>query len=149
MKYIKTTNYLLSIAAITLLINNCTPVPRFRDDSHKKHHVKKKSRQFKVGQVFTGVASWYGSDFHGRETANREIYDMYGMTAAHNELPFNTIIEVTNLENGKSCQVRINDRGPHIKNRILDLSKGAAQKIGLEKMGVAEVRIRIISLGGK
>jgi rare lipoprotein A len=72
---------------------------------------------------------------------------MNGKTAAHRELPFNTWIEVTNLENGKSCTVRINDRGPFMKNRILDLSKGAGVEIGLDKMGVAKVQIHIISLG--
>jgi len=152
MIYIKMSCYFLTIAAITIMIDSCTPAPRFRDSSTKKHYVKKAKRSqahFKTGQVLKGKASWYGPKFHGKKTANGETYDMYGITAAHKELPFNTIVEVTNMVNGKKCRVRINDRGPFIKNRILDLSKGAAQKIGLDKMGVAKVEIRIISLGDK
>jgi len=150
MCYIKYIVYLVVTALLILSFESCTPVPRFRDSPVRKHQSKKvtkSTKQFKVGQIITGKASWYGPKFHGKKTSNREVYDMYGMTAAHKELPFNTMIEVTNLENGKSCIVRINDRGPFVKKRILDLSKGAAIQIGLDRMGVAKVKIRIISLG--
>ncbi len=132
---------IIGTLAVTLLITGCTPSPRFSNDSH--------TGKFKVGQTWTGKASWYGPKFHGRKTANGETYDMNGMTAAHRKLPFNTIIEVTLLSSGKSCRVRINDRGPFKGNRILDLSKGAAEKIGLIKEGVGKVRIRIVSVGRK
>ena len=77
----------------------------------------------------TGVSSFYAEDFHGKLTANGEVYDMYGLTAAHKTLPLNTIVRVTNLENNKSLILRINDRGPYVKGRILDCSYGAAKKL--------------------
>lgn len=77
-----------------------------------------------------GIASWYGSDFHGRRTSNGEIYDMYGMTAAHKTLPMDTILMVRNLHNKKKVVVRVNDRGPFIRGRIIDLSFTAAKKLG-------------------
>ncbi len=95
----------------------------------------------------TGIASWYGADFHGRRTAAGEIYDMNKLTAAHRELPFNTIVEVENIENGKRTPVRINDRGPFIKGRIIDLSYKAAQRLGLAEKGTAPVNLRIIDPG--
>ncbi|MCF7809616.1 septal ring lytic transglycosylase RlpA family protein [bacterium] len=144
--------YLIITALITFTFQSCTPAPRFRDKPVKRGHYKKPSKspkQFKVGQILTGEASWYGPKFNGRKTANGEVFDMNGKTAAHKELPFDTWVEVTNLANGKKVNVRINDRGPFVKKRILDLSKGAAVEIGLDKMGVTKVEIRIISLGDK
>lgn len=91
-----------------------------------------------------GPASWYGPGFHGRKTASGEIYDMYAMTAAHKRLPLGTKVKVTNLDNGKSVVVRINDRGPFHGNRILDLSKAAAGKIGAIEKGVAPVSIVVM-----
>jgi rare lipoprotein A len=91
-----------------------------------------------------GIASWYGPDFHGRRTANGEIYNMYGMTAAHKTLPFDTMLRVTNLENGRSVVVRVNDRGPYAKGRIIDLSKSAAEKIGMIGPGTARVRLEVL-----
>ncbi len=88
-----------------------------------------------------GMASWYGEKFHGRKTANGERYDMYGYTAAHRTLPFNTEIIVVNMENGKKVRVRVNDRGPFVRGRILDLSYGAAKKIGMIQSGVVKIRI--------
>ena len=99
------------------------------------------------GQVFTGVASFYGSDFHGKLTANGEVFDMYGLTAAHRTLPLNTFIRVTNLANNESLIVRINDRGPYIQGRILDLSYGAALKLGFIAEGTTRVRFVIIEVG--
>lgn len=91
-----------------------------------------------------GIASWYGKDFHGRKTANGEIYDMYGQTAAHKLLPFGTQVRVTNLDNGLSTVVRINDRGPFVANRIIDLSYTAASQINMVGPGTARVRIETI-----
>lgn len=94
--------------------------------------------------VERGVASWYGSKFHGRLTANGEVYDMHQLTAAHKELPFGTVVEVRNLDNGRSVQVRINDRGPFIRGRVIDVSYAAAQRIGLVGSGLAQVELAIV-----
>jgi rare lipoprotein A len=93
-----------------------------------------------------GIASWYGADFHGRSTANGEIYDMNELTAAHKTLPMPTMVKVVNLENGRSLVVRVNDRGPFVHGRIIDLSRRAAQLLGFQKKGTA--RVRVIALGG-
>lgn len=97
-----------------------------------------------IKSIETGEASWYGPDFHGRLTANGEKYDMNGLTAAHRTLPFNTEVLVENLDNGKTVQVRINDRGPFAKDRIIDLSKGAATQVEMIGPGTARVRIYIV-----
>ena len=95
----------------------------------------------------SGVASYYADEFHGRKTANGEVYDMYQMTAAHRTLPFNTLVRVYNLDNGRTVTVRINDRGPFKDNRVIDLSLGAARKIGLIANGTAPVRLEILQMG--
>jgi rare lipoprotein A len=96
------------------------------------------------GGIQTGLASWYGPDFHGKRTSNKEIYDMYDMTAAHNTLAFGTQVMVTNLENGRTATVRINDRGPFVGNRIIDLSYAAARMLGMIGPGTARVRLEIL-----
>ena len=90
----------------------------------------------------TGVASWYGDDFHGRKTANSEIYDMMAMSAAHTTLPMPSYAWVTNLENGRTVLVRINDRGPYAHERVIDLSRAAARALGSEVRGLSQVRVR-------
>lgn len=97
-----------------------------------------------AGYDEVGMASWYGSDFHGRKTANGQRYDMYGISAAHKTLPLGTRVRVTNLENRRSVVLVINDRGPFVRGRILDLSFGAAQRLGTVRKGVAKVRITAI-----
>jgi rare lipoprotein A len=96
------------------------------------------------GTFETGVASWYGPGFQGRLTSNREVYDMESMTAAHRTLPFNTQVLVTNIENGLSTQVRINDRGPFVDGRIIDLSLAAARRLEIVDPGTAQVRLQIL-----
>lgn len=91
-----------------------------------------------------GIASWYGKDFHGKKTANGERYDMYGMTAAHKLLPFGTMVRVTNKTNGKSIVVRVNDRGPFVDNRIIDLTQTGAKEIDMLAAGTAPVFIETI-----
>ena len=91
-----------------------------------------------------GVASWYGEKFHGRKTSNGEIYDMYAMTAAHKTLPMNVHLKVTNLVNGRSTVVRVNDRGPFVRSRIIDLSYSAAKELGVVGPGTASVRIEAL-----
>ncbi len=82
-----------------------------------------------VGDTFSGIASWYGRDFHGKKTSNGEYYNMYDFTAAHKTLPMNTMLKVTNLRNNRSVIVRVNDRGPFVNNRIIDLSYAAAKRL--------------------
>ncbi len=92
----------------------------------------------------TGVASWYGKKFHGKKTANGERYDMHAMSAAHKTLPLPTMVRVTNLDNGRSVVVRVNDRGPFVKSRIIDLSYAAAHALGYDKKGTAHVRVQTL-----
>lgn len=96
-----------------------------------------------------GIASWYGPKFHGRTTANGERYDMNGLTAAHKTLPFNTIVRVENITNGRTVEVRINDRGPFVGNRIIDLSRRAAEEVDMIGSGTAEVRIFLLKDGDR
>jgi len=99
----------------------------------------------RVGAIETGVASWYGVPYHGRRAASGEIYDMEQLTAAHRSLPFETWVEVTNLSNGRSVGVRINDRGPFVRGRVIDLSQAAARDIGMLGPGTARVQLRVIA----
>jgi rare lipoprotein A len=92
----------------------------------------------------TGTASWYGEQFHGRYTANGEIFDLNQLTAAHTTLPMPCIVEVTNLQNGRSLQLRVNDRGPFVDGRLIDVSRRAAQLLGFETKGTTPVRVRIL-----
>ena len=95
-----------------------------------------------------GISSWYGPNFHGKMTSNGERYNMHARTAAHKTWPMNTIVKVTNLQNGKSTVVRINDRGPFVKGRIIDCSYLAGKEIGLDRMGIAKVEIEVLSFPG-
>lgn len=108
----------------------------------KHYNVLSTSKNFKE----TGIASWYGSKFHGHLTSNGEIYNMYGMTAAHKNLPLPTYVKVTNNNNNKSVIVRVNDRGPFHQSRIIDLSYSAAYKIDMLKTGTASVTVEVIDL---
>ena len=132
----------------------CTPSPRYRSNSKptptatKKQKQKKKKSSFKKSKkVYKGISSFYGPNFHGKLTANGEIFDMYGVSAAHKEFPFNTIVRVTNKNNGKSLMIRINDRGPYVDGRILDCSFGAAKKLDFVSDGTAPVKIEILEWG--
>lgn len=91
-----------------------------------------------------GIASWYGDQFHGRPTATGEIFDMHQMTAAHTTLPLPSLVEVTNLETGQRIVVRVNDRGPFVDGRIIDLSRAAAEALGVRRQGLARVRVRYL-----
>lgn len=95
----------------------------------------------------TGLASWYGDDFHGKATANGEIFDMTAVSAAHATLPLPSVVEVTNLDNGRTITVRVNDRGPYKSGRIIDLSRGAAEALGYRTHGLAHVRVRYLGPG--
>ena len=134
MKFFLANFSLLLIALI--FITHCGIVPKTKSAT-----VGKKASK---NEIETGVASWYGPNFHGKLTANGETYDMDGMTAAHRTLPFNSEVMVENLDNGKTTRVRINDRGPFAKNRIIDLSRAAARKIEMIGPGTANVRIFLV-----
>tara|TARA_B100000579_G_scaffold320160_1_gene269764 strand:+ start:1524 stop:2048 length:525 start_codon:yes stop_codon:yes gene_type:complete len=112
----------------------------FIDPKTVNTNVKHKKRM-------VGISSFYAEDFHGKLTANGEVYDMYGLTAAHKTLPLNTVARVTNLANGKSLILRVNDRGPYIQGRMLDCSYGAAKKLDFIKQGTTKVQIDIIEWG--
>ncbi|MFZ3091509.1 MAG: septal ring lytic transglycosylase RlpA family protein [Nitrospirota bacterium] len=104
----------------------------------------KRAGYYKEGFTERGLASWYGEQFHGRKTANGEVYDMYKLSAAHKTLPLGVYARVTNLENGKEVKVKVNDRGPFIRGRFLDLSYGAAKELGMVEAGVGRVELEII-----
>jgi len=99
------------------------------------------------GYIERGIASWYGEEFHGRSTSSGEIYDMHALTAAHKLMPLGTVAKVTNLENGRSVTVKINDRGPFIDDRIIDLSYGSAGAIDMVETGLAPVEIEVLKWG--
>jgi rare lipoprotein A len=103
------------------------------------HLVKKGTKQY-------GISSWYGPNFHGKYTSSGEIYNMYARTAAHKTFPMDTIVRVTNIRNGKSTVVRINDRGPFVAGRIIDCSYKAGKEIGLDIMGIAKVQVEVLGM---
>ncbi len=96
----------------------------------------------------TGLASWYGKDFHGKATANGEVFDMNSLSAAHKTLPMPSYVRVTNLTNGRSLVLRVNDRGPFVQSRILDVSRRAAQLLGFEDKGLERVRVQVVNADG-
>ena len=130
------------LLGLTLLI--CSEInpkgsePRSLVSPTLKHAVPRKH------DSFDAVSSWYGDDFQGEETANGEIFDQFGLTAAHRYLPFGTPLQVTNPQNGKSVVVRVNDRGPYIYGRDIDLSWRAAFLLGMSREGVARLRVKIL-----
>jgi rare lipoprotein A len=122
---------------------SCSASTRYRAPSNPKYN----RSNYYEGMILKGKASYYGEKFHGRQTASGEIFNMYAMTAAHKSLPFGTKIKVTNNNSNKSVIVEINDRGPFVTDRILDLSYQAAREINMLNSGVADVTIKIIRLG--
>lgn len=126
---------------IAILFGGCVASPRFTSERFSRVT----SETYLM--IEEGVASYYADEFNGRQTSNGETYDMYQMTAAHQTLPFNSRVRVTNLNNGKSVEVRINDRGPFKDNRIIDLSLAAAKFLEMIGPGTAQVRIEVIELG--
>ena len=140
----------LVFCAIFVLIASCTPSPQYTIDRKTKGKAPGEStdtpsvKMPPAGTKFRGMASFYADDFHGKKTSNGETYDMYGLTAAHKTFPFNTWLEIKNLANNRTVIVRINDRGPFIKGRVIDLSYGAAEEIGMIGAGVQEVEIEIL-----
>jgi rare lipoprotein A len=107
-------------------------------------HVPPSIKPAPIGETETGIASWYGAPYDGRRSANGEVYDMEKLTAAHRSLPFDTWVEVTNLDNKKRVDVRITDRGPFVKGRIIDLSLAAAREIDMVTAGIVRVKLKVI-----
>lgn len=151
----------LAIAALALGLGGCAET-EFVVDSTKAVTRQGQAGGYKIGEPYqingvwyypavdyeyneTGIASWYGADFHGKYTANGEIYDMNGLTAAHRTLPLPSMVRVTNLENGRSIAVKVNDRGPFAHGRIIDVSRRVAQLLGFEQQGTARVRVEIMA----
>jgi len=106
--------------------------------------VPKGTSQLDVGIEDRGVASWYGESFHGKQAANGELFDMAALTGAHRTLPLGSVVRVVNLANGKHLHVRITDRGPYVNSRILDLSRGAAARLGMMEGGLSVVRVQLV-----
>ena len=125
-----------ALLVITLFMPGCA-----------KHKKISTPLSVKPGQKQNGIASWYGVPYHGRRAANGEVYDMHLMTAAHRTWPFDTLVQVTNLTNQRTVDVRITDRGPFVKGRIIDLSRAAAEEIAMIGPGTAKVELRVIATG--
>ncbi len=138
---------LIFFTTIVLLVG-CSSSTRY-SKSISENEKKTDIREFGILETETGTASYYADEFNGRKTAYGEIYDMNDLTAAHPSYPFNTMVKVTNLKNGKTVEVRINDRMPQFKNRIIDLSLAAAKKIEMINAGIQEVKIEVINWGKK
>ena len=154
-----------ALMALAIMLAGCSGGSRVSQYSEKVvadgEEVPKGGGSYKVGNPYTirgrtyypgengsyraeGIASWYGPDFHGRRTANGEVYDMHSISAAHPTLPIPSYARVTNLENGKSIIVRVNDRGPYARNRVIDLSTGTAKALGFYGRGLARVRVEYV-----
>jgi rare lipoprotein A len=131
----------VQLILLALLAFGCTSSPRFVIRQEAEAATSPSSF------IQDGIASYYAEEFHGRKTSNGETYDMNDLTAAHQTLPFGTIVKVTNKSTGRSVIVRINDRGPFLKDRIIDLSRGAAEKIGMIGPGSAEVHLEVLEWG--
>ena len=147
---------LISALLATLLLAACGAPPRhFAPAAESGRGYYKVGAPYQIDGVWyypkedlsydeTGIASWYGEQFHGRYTANGEIFDLNALTAAHRTLPMPSVVRVTNLENGRAIKLRVNDRGPYARGRILDVSRRGAQLLGFEGNGTAKVRVQIM-----
>ncbi len=120
------------------------PLPDKKEASKEETLPPEKIEKRDTKGVQYGMASWYGPDFHGKATSSGEIYDMYQLTCAHNTLPLGTTVIVTNIENGRSIELKVNDRGPFVKERIIDLSYAAARILGIYEKGTAFVKVETI-----
>lgn len=150
MKYCK----LICFFIATAILSACGPEPELQTSAPPAPGVKIGEPYQVAGRWYTpqedpgynqvGIASWYGADFHSKQTANGEIYDMNQLTAAHTTLPMPSYVRVTNLENNRSLILRVNDRGPFVGNRIIDVSRRGAQLLGFEKRGTTRVRVEAV-----
>jgi rare lipoprotein A len=152
-------NRYIFVMCCLLLASSCVPKktvvsqpPESRLKAYQKPYTVLGQRyeplQTHEGFVQTGIASWYGPDFHGKKTSNGETYDMHAMTAAHKTLPLGVFVRVQNSDNGREAVVRVNDRGPFVKGRIIDLSYSAAKMLGVDIVGTAPVRVEALGYRG-
>lgn len=135
---------LIAVNRLRRLLGNVSPLEAIANKPSPKMRSNAATASNKVVGTLQGRASWYGPGFHGRRTASGERFDQYALTAAHKTLPFGTQVRVTNVNNGRSVVVRINDRGPYAHGRVIDLSKGSAQQIGLVGSGVGTVKLEVL-----
>jgi len=131
--------FILSLA--TILLSSCSSAVRFTSDMHPDYSTHSDAE---VVTVMYGKASYYADKFEGRPTSSGENFSNSGLTAAHKSLPFGTLVRVTNLENNRQVVVKINDRGPYVAGRIIDLSRKAAEEIDMLRQGVVEVKIEVL-----
>ena len=146
-----------ALVMLLLILFGCAPAPRYhsRDIEESKPTSRDSKERYRPEALLLKgskhmailTASYYGEDFHGKLTANGETFDMFGISAAHKTLPFGTVLKISYPPTGRSIDVRVNDRGPFIGGRDIDLSYGAALKLGLVKDGVGKVKVTIISWG--
>lgn len=149
-KLISKRNYfLITILPLLFVVLECSHSNNIRNrigqDGNVRENYRKDRSDVSNLETYIGYASYYADEFHGRPTANGEVFDMNAFTAAHRTLPFGTICRVTNLENNKTVEVRINDRGPFVDDRILDLSRAAAKAIGALVSGVVQIRLEVLT----
>jgi len=150
------------LVATVLLVSGCTETAFFAQTAKRFSGTSQDGGGYKIGKPYkikgvwyypqvnydykeTGIASWYGTKFHGRDTANGEVYDMNTLTAAHRTLPLPSFVRVTNLQNGRSIILRVNDRGPFAHSRIIDVSRRGAQLLGFHRQGTTRVRVEILA----
>lgn len=147
MKYVQRLIIAIMIFSVTACGSKVATVKR---DTGKCYTVRGKTytplKTVPPGDFQKGVASWYGPGFHGKKTASGEVYDMHSLTAAHNILPLHSWVRVTNLDNGEDVVVKINDRGPFVDDRVIDLSLSAAKKLGMVGPGTVPVRVSVLSV---
>jgi len=149
MRYIIT----LSLSTLIIILSGCgRTYPNGTPATMKAYCVRGKTYHptyVSIGKKSRGIASWYGPGFHSKRTSNGEIYNMYDKTAAHKTWPMNTMVKITNLSNHRSVIVRINDRGPFVRGRIIDCSFVAGKIIGINLRGTARVQLEVVGFGGK
>ncbi len=149
-------NIVISFTFLSLVLTGCMPI---RQNIPLRVHDIGSKTEFQDPDDFKdlgpdawkgemeGIASWYGAEFNGRLTANGEVYNMFEMTAAHKTLPLGTVVKVISKDTGKSVQVRVNDRGPYVKGRIIDLSQAAGKAIGIGVDGTTRVKLEVVEWG--
>ena len=141
-----TSNYNLVLILLFALFYGCSSTARYSRTNNNSEN-ESRSNDLAALEIEIGTASFYANEFDGKRTANGEVYDMNDLTAAHPTYAFNTIVKVTNLSNGKNVEVRINDRMPQFKGRIIDLSFAAAREIEMVNAGIQEVKLEVIKWG--
>jgi rare lipoprotein A len=144
----KSTQYLVIIGTILLAIGCSSTKPIVKKDPPNSYTVNGRTyyplKQVTPGYSQSGIASWYGPGFHGKKTASGEVYNMHELSAAHSTLPLNSIVKVTNMVNKREVMVRVNDRGPFLGDRVIDLSMAAAKELGMVRPGVVPVKVVVI-----